>query len=155
MKISVDEFADKLGEIQPMIMREFIRRQSGEFKGNITIAQFAMIEYLSKRGEAKMTELASFLGVTTAAMTGMVDRLVKSGFVKRANMPHDRRVVKVVPTNKGSELVGRIVRERRDMTKDIFGRLPQEDRENYLRILLRIKDILVSMKKMPEKIKNA
>ena len=42
-------------------------------------------------------QLAELSGLTTGAVTGLVDRLEKSGFVKRERDPKDRRKVVINP----------------------------------------------------------
>ncbi|MDQ0824687.1 DNA-binding MarR family transcriptional regulator [Arthrobacter sp. B2I5] len=44
------------------------------------------------------TELAGRLGITSASMTSLVDRLVASGYVTRVPHPSDRRAVILRPT---------------------------------------------------------
>jgi DNA-binding MarR family transcriptional regulator len=50
-------------------------------------------------GEATAGDLAEWTGLTTGAVTGIIDRLERAGFVRRAEHPTDRRkvVVRVVP----------------------------------------------------------
>lgn len=142
-RISLSEFADRINEIMPMFIKEFARRQISElFKTKITLPQFLILLLLQKQGELKMTGLARFMKVSTAAMTGLVDRLVKYGYILRVTDPADRRIIKVRLTTKGIDLVRKINKQRKQMIINIFGRLSRADRENYLRILMRIKDIL-------------
>jgi DNA-binding MarR family transcriptional regulator len=49
------------------------------------------------RGPTPAGRLAELTGVTTGAITGVVDRLEKGGFVRREADPADRRKVIVVP----------------------------------------------------------
>lgn len=136
-------FADKLNEVMPAVIREFAKRQANElYKGKISLPQFVILDYLYKKTESKMKDLAYFMNVTTAAMTGIVARLVKYGYVLRVFDPQDRRIIKIKLTSKGNELVRRINQQRQQMIIKIFGRLSEADRWNYLKILLRIHDIL-------------
>ncbi|WP_461173066.1 MarR family transcriptional regulator [Arthrobacter sp. Z1-9] len=43
-------------------------------------------------------DLSKFLGITSASTTSLIDRLVRSGHVRREAHPTDRRSVVVVPT---------------------------------------------------------
>ncbi len=141
--IPLSDFADKMNEIMPTLIKEFARRQTNElYKGKITLPQFLIMEFLDRQGEGKMTDLARFMRVTTAAMTGIIGRLVKYGYVSRMPEPRDRRIIKVKLTAKGLELVKKVRQERRQMFLDIFGRISEEDRENYLRIIMKIREIL-------------
>lgn len=144
-QVSLSEFADKMGEVMPIIMKEFARRQLKElYKDNITLPQFLILGFLEKEGQLKMTTLAQFMQVTTAAMTGIVDRLVRGRYVLRAYDPKDRRIIKVGLTAKGSNLLKNINTQRRKMVIGIFGKISQADRSDYLRILMQIKEILAT-----------
>lgn len=146
--IPVNTFADKLNEIIPVLMKEFARRQKNElFKGKITLAQFFILAYLHHEGTSNMTDLARFMDVTTAAMTGIVSRLVKAGYVQRQADPKDRRIINIKLAPKGKSVVEKVNEERHHMIIDIFGRISEDERENYLNILTHIKDILVSERK--------
>jgi DNA-binding MarR family transcriptional regulator len=142
--LSLTEFADRLNEIMPVIMREFGKRQVSElYKGKITLPQIFILEFLHREGESKMTSLARFMNVTTAAMTGFINRLVRDAYVARDYEPKDRRVIKVKLTARGNELVKKLNNYRRKIVIDIFSRMSEIDRRSYLRILTQIKDILI------------
>lgn len=141
--ISLAEFADKLNELMPEMARSIIRRQSDELiKGKITLPQFFILNFLKKEGEQRMTDIARILNVTTAAATGLVDRMVKSGYATRVFDPQDRRIIRVKLSVKGIDVVQRVLSHRRRMIMDTFGKISQQEREDYLRILMRVKDIL-------------
>jgi len=142
-KLALTEFADKINEIIPLMMKEFARRQLKElYQDRITLPQFLILGFLHKEGEPRMSYLARFMDVTTAAMTGIVDRLVRDGYVVRVYEPQDRRIIKVKLTAAGNALVRKINEQRRKMVIKIFGRISEADRREYLRILTQIKDIL-------------
>jgi len=143
MQNQVLDFADRLNETMPVIMREFARRLGNElYKDKITLPQILILDLLDKHGESKMTDMAHVMKVTTAATTGIVDRLVKCGYVIRVFDPRDRRIVKIKITPKGLALIKKINHERRQMVIRTFGRLSDQDRRDYLRILSQIKNIL-------------
>jgi DNA-binding MarR family transcriptional regulator len=52
---------------------------------------------LCRTGPISAGELAERTGLTTGAITGVIDRLEKAGFVRRARDPKDRRRVIVEP----------------------------------------------------------
>lgn len=143
MSITINEFADKLNNMMPVMIKEFSRRQVGEiYKGKITLPQFLILGFLHNNGNLKMCAIAKFMSVTTAAMTGMVDRLERLGYVKREPEPEDRRIINVGLTQKGQELVNKINLRRREMIVDVFGKISEQDRMDYLRVLTKVKDIL-------------
>lgn len=141
--ISLPEFADKLNEVMPAITREFLKKQSHElFSSRLTIPQLIVLNFLDKQGPSKMTDLAHFMEVSTAAMTGIVDRLVKYGYVVRLPQTEDRRIIKVGLSPKGEHLLKKVNIEKRQMIIRIFGKISQREREDYLNILLHLRDIL-------------
>lgn len=73
----------------------FERRLGGVLAVNPT--DMKAMEHLIQAGSLSPTELAGRLGVSTAAATLVVDRLVEVGHVDRRPHPHDRRRVVVVP----------------------------------------------------------
>ena len=146
--IPINIFADKLNEIIPVLMKEFALRQKSElFNGKITLAQFFILAYLYHEGRSNMSDLARVMGVTTAAMTGIVGRLVKAGYVQRQSDSKDRRIINIKLAPRGKGVVEKVNEERHRMIIDIFGRISENERENYLNILSHIKDILLSEKK--------
>lgn len=144
-QLSLPEFADKINEIFPVVIKHFLKKQTNELcKGKITLPQFVILDILYRQSAAKMTDLAHFIGISTAATTGIVDRLVKSGYVVRAHEPDDRRIIKIKPTAKGSLLVRNITQQKRQMIIDMFGKLSQQERQDYLRIIMRLRDALTA-----------
>lgn len=142
-ELSLSEFADRLNQVMPLIIKEFTRRQANElYQGKITLPQFLILNFLSGQDESKMKDLAHFMGVTTAAMTGIVDRLVRYGYVTRVFDPKDRRIIKIRLLTKGLELVRKISQQRRRMIIKIFDKISGTDRQDYLRILEQIKSVL-------------
>jgi predicted ArsR family transcriptional regulator len=75
---------------------------------------------LSETGPITAGELAELIGVTTGAVTGIVDRLEKAGLVQRDRDPNDRRRVVIVPLENPSVMQG---------ASQIFGSLGQASTE--------------------------
>lgn len=143
LDLSLSNFADKINEIVPTFLKEFSRMQIDElYKGKITLPQFLILDFLDRNGPSNMKNLAQLMRVTTAATTGIVDRLVKSGYVKRGYDSSDRRVIKINLTDKGESLVRNVNQRRRQMVIKIFSKLPESDRRDYLRIITQMKNIL-------------
>jgi DNA-binding MarR family transcriptional regulator len=145
MSLSLPEFADRLNKIMPLIGREFFRRNTNELsQGKITLPQLLVLDFLSENGPSRMTDLAHFIKVSTAAMTGVIERLVRHGYVLRVYEPRDRRIIRIRLIPKGSDLIEKINRQKRETVIHIFGRISESERQDYLRILTRIKDILTT-----------
>jgi len=141
--VSLSEFADRLNEILPAIFREYARQHARIFsRVRLTHQQFVILHYLNREGATKMSDLARMMSVTTAAMTGLVTRLVRDGYVMRENDPDDRRIVRIALTPKGSRVARYMDEQGRRTIMDIYGRITQKEREEYLRILSHLKERL-------------
>lgn len=68
---------------------------------------FTML-FLDKRKEVTMTELVEYINSPMSTATGIVDRLVKSGYIKRDRSETDRRIVILTLTEEGSKLIKRL-----------------------------------------------
>lgn len=84
------------------LLREFIARtvvfnhQVAERLGlNPTDNQ--CLSLLELYGPMKVSQLGRHLGLTPSAMTGLIDRLERAGFVQRKADPHDRRSTIIAP----------------------------------------------------------
>jgi MarR family 2-MHQ and catechol resistance regulon transcriptional repressor len=76
----------------------------------LTDAQFNILMILNDYGGEGMSQqgLSEHLIVTKSNMVGLVDRLEKTGYVKRKSHPTDRRSYQVMLTPKGREMVEKI-----------------------------------------------
>ncbi len=63
-----------------------------------------------------MTDISKKMGHSTAAATGLVDRLEKLGYVQRLHASDDRRKVMVQITRKGIDLVDKM---REDIVENL------------------------------------
>lgn len=143
-KESLLNFADQVNELIPTLMREFARKQTNELcKGRITFPQFLILDFLSRENESTMTDISRFMRVTTATMTGIVNRLVEAGYCQRIFDPQDRRIVMMKLTSRGELIVRKLNDERRKMIVDVFGKLSQKERNDYLHILTRIREMMI------------
>lgn len=132
-------FTDELSELMRTLSREILRLQTqGFYKTKITMPQLIVLEDLSRTGPLKMSDLAHRMHVTTAAATGMIDRLVRDGYVARVNDPKDRRITWIKLTGKGEKSTHHIVAQRKHITAQMFGMISNNEREEYLRILRHI-----------------
>lgn len=73
-------------------MHEAIAKEAG-----LTGTDHKYLGYLIENGEMTAGELAKISGLTTGAITGVIDRLEKNKLVKRKFLQADRRKVMIVP----------------------------------------------------------
>jgi len=141
--ISLTDFSKQIHQLMPDVLRGFVRLQSNEIcKGQVTLPQLFVLESLDKEGPEKMTALALAMRVTTAAMTGIVQRLVCQGYALRGYDDKDRRVIIIGLTPKGSNLLKRINEQRKQIINKVFSQMSEDDRMDYLRIMTKVNEII-------------
>lgn len=74
-------------------------------KRNLTQTQFFVLVAIHSQGCPAMHALSSNMQVSMPTMSGIVERLVKAGYVKRVSHPQDRRQVLVQLTAKGGGVI--------------------------------------------------
>lgn len=67
----------------------------------LTLPQMHTLEILGSFGNLRMKELAQKMGITTGALTVLVDRLERQGLVTRKPHETDRRSIRVELTPEG------------------------------------------------------
>jgi DNA-binding MarR family transcriptional regulator len=81
------------------------------------------------RAEASVTagRIAELTGLTTAAVTSVIDRLEASGLVRRVRDISDRRKVMVVPVPERAAEVGRLFESLDRAMKQLYSEYSSED----------------------------
>jgi DNA-binding MarR family transcriptional regulator len=122
--------ADRLADFVLFTQRSCILNLSGELnKGNVSFSQFFLLTYLSSEEYLTMSDIAKKMGHSTAAATGLVDRLEKLGYVERVSAAEDRRKIMVRITTKGVELVSRMRKEIATDLASILAGMDEEEAE--------------------------
>src|SRR6516225_9445268 len=137
------EEAEELTDIIMDLQRRFLVNLSEELnQGSVSFPQFFLLTYLDKQEVITMSGIAAKMGHTTAAATGLVDRLERLGYVARSHAIDDRRKVMVHITAKGSNLVGRLRQEMVNCINLILKEyLTPEEGMTWLQIYRKISEI--------------
>lgn len=68
----------------------------------IGVTELTALGHLVQAGHLTPKELSALLGLTTGTITGVADRLVAAGLVRRDPHPTDRRSIRLRPTPAGT-----------------------------------------------------
>jgi DNA-binding MarR family transcriptional regulator len=96
------ENAMRIGSSQGAMFAKMVADRAG-----ISSADMDCIDFVNVEGRMTAGRLAELTGLTTGAITGVVDRLEKAGFVRRERDESDRRKVFIVPVREKMMQVGR------------------------------------------------
>jgi DNA-binding MarR family transcriptional regulator len=136
--ISLDSIG-RLADIILALQRCFIARLSENLAdGQVSFAQFFLLSHINAEDGMSMSEIAKKMNHTTAAATGLVDRLEKFGYVERAMSELDRRKVLVRIQPRGVELVALIRQDMMESLAKVMLQLSPHEQNMWVQIYEKI-----------------
>jgi DNA-binding MarR family transcriptional regulator len=72
---------------------------------NISASQMGALISLHQQGVRSVSDIGNDLGITSAAASQMLDRLVQQGLIARSEDPHDRRGKRIALTDIGRQVI--------------------------------------------------
>ncbi|ABR47675.1 transcriptional regulator, TrmB [Alkaliphilus metalliredigens QYMF] len=79
-----------------------------EFDINFSKSELLTMLLVDRHGEIIMSQIAEYINLPMSTTSGMVERLVKGGYVKRERSELDRRIVVIRLTDEGNALVSKL-----------------------------------------------
>jgi len=110
-------------------------------KLQLTSPQFYVLATIGYAGGLPFGEIGEKMMVTVSNLTGIVDRLEEKGLVARERDAHDRRVIRVRLTEKGSKLYKNTIPLFEKSISQFFSPLDksqQKELSSLLRKLIRV-----------------
>lgn len=101
----------------------------------LTNNDFLSVDILHEKGPVTAGELAKLTGLTTGSVTALIDRLEKSGFVRRQPDPQDRRKVIIVPLYENKAEVSNIYMQLHAAMVQLASAYTKEELESIARFL--------------------
>lgn len=134
--------AKRLAEIFTNLERRFVTALSRDLaKSDVSFSQYLLLSQLMDN-DLMMSQISKKMGHTTAASTGLVDRLEKWGFATRAHSVEDRRKVFVSITRKGRAIVDKVKHEMTAEVEELLGALSAEETRMWLQIYEKISNLV-------------
>ncbi|MCK4252370.1 MarR family transcriptional regulator [candidate division WOR-3 bacterium] len=133
------KFLDELHKYLPTIQKELVKGGSSALtKGEITLPQMFLLQIVFEKNMCTMTDLSKNIGITKSAVTGLTDRLIRSKLIARTRGIKDRRIVIISLTEKGKNLIKKVLNEHQQMIKKAFSPLTHKEQEIYLDLIKKI-----------------
>ena len=109
----------------------FMHRSMHDFRKfmeetGLSFSQIAILMRLLHGGNTGVSEIGDQLGVTNAAASQAVDRLVQAGMIERTEDPQDRRAKRLALTRKGRMLIKKGIKIRSQWVEGLTGALTPE-----------------------------
>ncbi|CAN7742914.1 MarR family transcriptional regulator [Variovorax sp. LjRoot290] len=116
---------------------------------NVTRSQWWVLAYLSRQDGMTQSQLAEELDLGKVAIGGLIDRLQKSGLVRRDADASDRRVNRVFLEPKSKQLINRMRKVSHQLNQQILAGLPETQLETTAKTLDTMKRNLLSYLQEP------
>lgn len=112
-------------------------------KAGLTGADHKYLGFLIRHGAMTAGELSKHTGLTTGAVTGLIDRLEKKKLAKREFDKNDRRKIIIVPnTENATKLLGGTFKELQNKIVNLISSLPENEIKIIEKYLLSTIDIM-------------
>jgi DNA-binding MarR family transcriptional regulator len=121
------QFTTALREWSDVFMRRSMRETIQFWKESaLSMPQISTLMHLRHHGACGVSEVGAQLGVTNAAASQMVDKLVHLGLLARAEAEHDRRAKHLTLTPKGEAFLQKGIEARRRWLENLADALTPE-----------------------------
>ena len=117
-------------------MRDFIlfTKEKG-----LSMSQIGALFQVHRRGACGVSDIGDELGVTSAAASQMIERLVQQELITRSEDPSDRRLKQIVLTDKGRQLMQESIQARQSWMDELVDVMTLEEQAQVtaaLRLLI-------------------
>lgn len=109
---------------------------------DITIKDMHTIAAISMYETRTASQVAEMVHLTPSAMTSVIDKLVKKGYVERHRDDNDRRVVHLVLTHNGRTVFRAHEAFHRGMAHSLFDSLSDDETEAVKKAVLNLQEYL-------------
>ena len=102
----------------------------------VTPIQVMLLFFLQKNNGSSLTQISQGLMLENPTVTGLIDRLEKSGYVKRSDHPNDRRVYLVHLTEKGKKIANKALPIVKRLNEEVKKGYSKEEIEAFKKVLI-------------------
>lgn len=117
-------------------IHERIRKEMAKHK--LSITEFSVLEALYLKGKQTIQQIGSSILISSGSMTYVIDKLEQRGLLSRSACPTDRRAIHVLLTDKGMDLMERIMPKHQDLIDYMFDSLKSDEKEIMVNLMKKI-----------------
>ena len=129
---SAHVFASTVGSV---VEARLLRELAGD---QVTVSQFKLLKLVAITDRQTIGDVALFLGVSNAAASKAVDKLVRRNLLRREEGERDRRVIHLSLTAASRRLLAVYDEEKRHKLQRIFGKFSDDDLRRTAEMLDRL-----------------
>jgi DNA-binding MarR family transcriptional regulator len=145
---------EKINHFLVTVFNEVLRTEEAslktkEFK-NLSMREMHVIEAVCEavqNGKNTASEIAASQKITAGTLTTSIQTLEKKGYVVRTNDPLDKRVVRILPTQKGLTANGVHSDFHHQMVSSVMAAMTEEELKVFVKGLAAVQNFLQTEKK--------
>ena len=99
------------------------------------------------KGAFTVTEISNLLQVTPAGVTHLINPLEEAGYIERLPDPHDRRIVRIGLTDKGTQTAESLISEVQENLIGLVNYLGEEDSKTLIHLMSQSIEFFASQSK--------
>jgi len=143
---STHVFASAINEV---VEEKLLQQATG---GRISFSQFKLLKLVALSQARSIGDVATFLGVSNAAASKTVDKLVRRKLVTRSEFPTDRRNVELALTERSQRLLAQYDSLKAHQLNKLFRPFPRHELHRTAQLLDRLSVALVDYRVKPEQV---
>lgn len=121
-----------------------------ELTKDISKREFAVLTFVGKNQDVIMRDIASYLGIPVSTTTGVIDKLVEKGYLKRYHSKEDRRTIKIGLSKFGQDAFNLLQSTLHNFGGAMLSDLSDAEQEQLIYLLERISANLVNYAPTPK-----
>jgi len=137
-----DEVSESALLLFPMVKRLYSGDPGGPALASLRNQTYFALRVLEMAGPLPTSAIGNRLFIAKQNMTTLVDRLVSQGLAERENDTADRRVIRVMITEKGREFLKEGKSELKKIVRENLAKLSDEDIESLCRAFRVMREIV-------------
>ena len=119
---------------------------------SFSFLQFLTTQFVRENGPVSMKDIATFLSITPASATSLVNGLVKTGVLVRVADKQDRRIIRLSASVYGKKQLGDAENQAKQELKSIFLKLSNDDRTSLVTVLGKLSTIISRQRSDPARV---
>ncbi len=136
-QVDADELVEALRSWAAVFMHQSTHRTIQFAKQHhLSMSQLGAMLHLNRSGSCAVADISDDLGITSAAVSQMLDRLVDQGLVVRTEDPSDRRAKRIELTPRGMDTLDKAMAAREAWFRELASSLDDRDREESTAALI-------------------
>ncbi len=120
--------------------------------GELTVSQARLLRLVSLTEAQTIGDVAAFLGISNAAASKAVDKLVRRGLLLRKEGETDRRAIHLSLTDLSRNLLNSYETARQRKLDEVFDKVESDELEKGAALLKRLSALIVDRTGKPEEI---